>query len=157
MNDYSEMMMQEVFYGQVADAIKASYKTIRNIQVKDIKGFKAAGENLVMMTEHGDVRFEVMTSGMDIFMFYDLLEDITGEEHERTIFINADGYEAAGNHGLTIRNIKNIIKEVSAKADAHEVFSMMLDGFKGKNLVKMADQEQNLKKYVLMALERMCA
>ena len=154
--NYDEMMVDDVFVGFVNETIKANFRVVRKIRNEEIKGFKAADDKLVMMTETKNVYFEVMTSGQDVCYFYDLLDELTGEEHKRTVYTIIDGFERAGNHAVMIRDIKSIIKEVGAKADANEVFSMMLDGFKGKNLVKMADQEHDLKKYVLIALERMC-
>lgn len=156
--NYDEMMMDEIFVDFVKDTIKASFTTVKDIKFDDIKGFKAAGESLVMMVnESKDVCFEVMKSGFDVYEFYSLLDAITGDEHPKTVYNIIDGYVNAGNHALMFYNISKIIKEAKADVTSHEVYSMMLDGFKGKNLVNMAEQEHNLKKYVLMALERMCA
>lgn len=157
MKDYSEMIMDEIYAHAVMKQIKASSKIIRNVNLNKVTKFIEDGNKVVMLLDDGrEICFEVMKSGFDVWMFYDTIDEISSEENNRTMYTNASGFVRIGNHVLLMRDIKKILEVLGTEIPASSVLSVMLDGFNGQNLVDKAKEENNLKKYVHIALERMC-
>lgn len=55
---------------------------------------------------------------------------------------------------MKLLNIERILNKMNLNFKADDIFEVMIDGFNGKNLVKKAEQEDDLKKYVLMAVDK---
>lgn len=58
------------------------------------------------------------------------------------------------NHIMKLLDIERILVGINLNYKPADIFEIMIDGFKGKNLVKKAEQEDDLKKYVLMAVDK---
>lgn len=132
-------------------------KIVDNVKLDDIKTFTQADDAVVMALKDGqEVRFEVMKDACDRFDFYDMIRKIkvTKQEQPMSHFTDVLGYVNQGLHHLKLNEIKHITDEAGVDVDPSEIKSIMLDGFRGRNLVTEAEQERNLKKYVLIALDK---
>lgn len=132
-------------------------KIVDNVKLDDIKTFTQADDAVMMVLKDGqEVRFEVMKNSADIHSFNSMIEDIkvTRREEPKSLYTNILGYVNKGLHHLKLNEIKHITDEAGVDVDPSEIKSIMLDGFRGRNLVTEAEQEGNLKKYVLIALDK---
>ena len=136
---------------------KNEMKIIENVKLDDIKTFTEADDAVVMVLKDGqEVRFEVMKDAFDRFYFYNMINEIkaTKQEQPMSHFVLVFGFVDTGLYHLKLNEIKHITDEAGVDVDPSEINSIMLDGFRGRNLVTEAEQEGNLKKYVLIALDK---
>ncbi len=142
------------------------------IMIKTVKGSKDMKEinlskvnNIISVWEDGILVVKVSTSDGDLYQFPTLtaMQIHTCNEFLRTLdlipgefifFKNHRQYENSIDCFHTLLEIKNVLVTEGIKEDAFDVYRIMLDGFKGKNMVKKAEQEHNLKKYVHLALNK---
>lgn len=136
---------------------KEKMNIIDNVKLDDIKTFTEADDAVVMVLKDGqEVRFEVMKDAFDRFYFYDMIDRIKVTEQEQPMsnFVLVFGFVDTGLYHLKLNEIKHITDEAGVDVDPSKINSIMLDGFKGRNLFTEAEQEGNLKKYVLIALDK---
>ena len=133
---------------------KSIFNFIETLNPNDIKSFKASDDRLkvvLTLTDGEETEFPI-NNGFGVFEFYQLIEKLTGEKAIKTVFTDVNGYVGVANHVMTNIYIKNILSDLGSNASVKDVGSIMLDGFRHTNLFELAKQENNLKKYVLIAL-----
>lgn len=92
---------------------------------------------------------------VEAFQIHKINEFIRGMNIVNEIsFHSFTQYGHALDHVCRLLQINKIMTKHNFKATAQDVHEVMLDGFKGVNLVKKATAENNYEKYVLMAVER---
>lgn len=136
---------------------KEKMNIIDNVKLDDIKTFTQADDAVVMVLKDGqEVRFEVMKDAFDRFYFCNMINEIRATKQEQSMlhFTDVLGFVNIGLNHLKLNEIKHITDEAGVDVDPSEIKSIMLDGFKGRNLFTEAEQEGNLKKYVLLALDK---
>ena len=136
---------------------KEKMNIIDNVKLDDIKTFTQADDAVVMVLKDGqEVRFEVMKDAFDRFHFYNMINEIRATKQEQSIlhFTDVLGFVNIGLNHLKLNEIRHITDEAGVDVDPSEIKSIMLDGIKRKNLLAKAEQEGNLKKYVLIALDK---
>lgn len=134
---------------------KNMFDFIEILNPNDIDSFKVSDDQLkvVMTMKDGEkVEFPIKT-GFGNYEFYILIEKITGEKSIKSIFPDAESYIAIADNAMTTNEIRNILLEVGSDANPNDIKDIMIDGFKHTNLFTLAEQESNLKKYVLIALK----
>lgn len=133
---------------------KNIYNFIETLNPNDIKSFKASDDRLkvVLRLKDGEETEFPINNGFGVFEFYLLIEKISEEEPIKSVYKSVDGYVNRAYNAMRNLDIKNILAEVGSKATPKDIRYIMLDGFKHTNLLKLAEQENNLKKYVLIAL-----
>lgn len=134
---------------------KNIFDFIENLNPNDIDSFKVSDDRLkvvLTMKDGEEIEFPIKT-GFGNYEFYILIEKITGEESIKPVFADVNGYISIANNAMTTNNIRNILLEVGSEANPNDIRYIMIDGFKHTNLFTLAEHENNLKKYVLIALE----
>lgn len=134
---------------------KNIFDFIENLNPNNIDSFKVSEDKLkvvMTMNDGEEIEFPVKTK-LGNYVFYTVLEKIKGEESIKPVLTNVNTYITIANNTMTVNDIRNILLEVGSDANPNDVKSIMLDGFKHANLFTFAEQENNLKKYVLIALE----
>lgn len=63
-------------------------------------------------------------------------------------------YDNQISYVMKLLNIERVLNSMNLEYKPADIFDVMIDGFSGKNLVKKAEQEDDLKKYVLMAVDK---
>ncbi len=129
---------------------------IKSLDTNSIDHFHLSEDaSTLIMTLNDESEVELtMKDGFDIIAFYELLKRISGTDFLKTCFTSAEGFLNAANHAMILKDIRKICKETGAEVEPADIPSIMLDGFRNRNLVHEAKQSGDLKKSVCEALER---
>lgn len=128
---------------------------IETLNPNDVKSFKASddGQKVVLTLKNGEETDFYIKNGFGVFMFYQLIEKLSGEKPFKSVFTNVNGYVSTANCVMKDIEIKNILVGIGSKATPKDIRSIMLDGFRHTNLFTLAEKENDLQKYVLIALK----
>lgn len=131
-------------------------KSLASINKNNIQGLQMEihyGEpTLVISMSDETVGFE-LKDGFAIFFCKEFIKSLNLLPDEHTIYNNFEQFKSAIQFVDRLIHIQKELDAVSTDATAYEIINVMLDGFKGQNLVVKAEQENDLHKYVMMALE----
>ena len=130
---------------------------IESLDANNIDNFHLSeDESKVMMTLKDGSEMELtMKDGFDIIRFYDLMKKIAGQEMHITCYTSAKGFLNVANHAMLLNGIRTICMEAGNDADPEDIHSIMLDGFRPRNLVQEAKQTGKMKEAVLEALGKL--
>ena len=129
---------------------------IKSLDTNNIDHFHLSEDaSKVFMTLKDGSEVELtMNDGFDILAFYDLLKRIAGTDFLKTCYTSAEGFLNAANHAMLLKDIRRICKETGSDADPEDIHSIMLDGFRPRNLVLEGKQTGSMEEAVLEALEK---
>lgn len=129
---------------------------IDDLNVNEVKTFKISDDEktvVMVMNNDEEIVFSVST-GFEIFYFYQLTEKISGKKVPfKNAYISIEGYVRHANAALFKNELRNVITSLGSDACVDAVQSIMVDAFKKTNLIELAKKENNLSKYVAIAIE----
>lgn len=134
---------------------KNIFDFVETFNSNDVESFKASDDRqkVVLTLKNGEEIEFPIKNGFGVFWFYELIEKLSGEKTIKPVFTDVNGYVAMANRMMTNIYIKNILTSVDSNVSPKDISYIMLDGFKHTNLLTLAEKENDLKKYVIIALK----
>lgn len=94
-----------------------------------------------------------LSNGFEIHKCNEFLRSLEIKDEFEITFMSYKQYANQLQRLMTLMLIQRLLDAAGSDVAAYEIYNVMLDGFKGQNLVTKAEQENDLHKYVMMALE----
>ena len=129
---------------------------IESLDTNTIECFRLLDDKtkVIMTLKDGSEVELFFKNGFDIIRFYDLLNRIAGKNFAKTIHTTAEGFFCEAQHAMMLKGIRSILQAKGEDVDPEDIHSIMLDGFKGRNLVTEAKDTGDMEQAVLTALDR---
>ncbi|WP_157723539.1 hypothetical protein [Anaerotignum neopropionicum] len=95
-----------------------------------------------------------LSNGFEIHKCNEFLRSLEIKDEFEITFMSYKQYANQLQRLMTLMLIQRLLDAAGSDVAAYEIYNVMLDGFKGQNLVVKAEQENDLQKYVMMALNK---
>lgn len=135
-----------------------NFNGIEEINPNEVRSILGVWESKVLVmkvatSNEGLYYFPTLTA-MQIHICNEFIRSLNLLPNEYVYFKTHEQYENLISCIGSLIKIKSVLLEESIVANPYNIYSMMIDGFNDKNLLKKAEHEQNFKKYVFMAVEK---
>lgn len=114
---------------------------------------QAATPTLIITMPDETISYE-LKNAFSIASCKDFLKSLNLVPTDQVIYNNFEQFKTQIYHISQLISIDRVLKLEESDALASDIFEIMLDGFTGQNLVTKANQEADLHKYVVMALNK---
>lgn len=131
-------------------------KSLASINKNNIQGLQmevhTGNPILVISMSDETVGFE-LKDAFAIFFCKEFFKSLNLLPDEYVMYNNFEQFNSTVQFADRLIHIQKELDAAGSDVAVYEIYNVMLDGFKGQNLVTKAEQENDLHKYVMMALE----
>lgn len=130
-------------------------KSLASINKNKIQGLQMevhTGKPVLVISMSDETVGFGLKDGFAIFFSKEFLKSLNLLPDEYVIYNNFEQFNSTIQFADRLIHIQKELNSAGSDVAAHEIYDIMLDGFEGQNLVTKSEQENDLHKYVMIAL-----